>query len=172
MSRQRLRKRMQRTRETILDEQEQDEIVAALVRQNHSSSKTYRFIGAILCLVPTVLTAHLMTRHSLLFSLLSISSLVMTAFTLYFLPADEFDGLEGPLARFLLPLNGLLASVITCLVWIKADKHDDGFYSTDTSIHIIPLVMYILAVTIQYSARATSRAIQALERKRYALKGV
>lgn len=168
MLKKRPRKRM---RETILDEQEQEEIVAALAYQNQTSSKSFRLVITALCLVPIIVAAHLMNRHNLFISLLTISSLAMTAFTLYCLPADTAEHIDGPLARFLPFLNGVLAFLITCIAWVNVTGERSERYSVFTSIHILPLVMCTLATFIRHSIATTSRSIRDLEKKKYTLKG-
>lgn len=155
--------------EPILDEEEQEQVIEALHGENRSSSKAFRRTISGLALFSSLVVAALVDRRSIMVSLLSITSLVMTAFTLHYLPDESLHDIDGPLARFLPLLNGVLASTVIIIDLIKASTSKSA--PKRISVQCLPLVHFFLATFVRWSARLTTRSIEELEKKRYKLKG-
>lgn len=165
-----MRSRKESPIEHILDDEEQDQIVKTLSLQNQQHGHSFSNIIAALCLVPTVAIAALTTTRNIAISFLSISSLAITAFTLKFLPSDSGDELNGPLAQYLPMLNGVLAITITCIQYLRSSP---GFTAVEllTSLHTLPLFMYLISTLLRISIATTTRQIAILEDSKYKLKG-
>lgn len=154
-----------------LDEQEQEELIQDLRVENQAANKSFRFFVSVLCLVPTPIFAVLITRNTLLPYILAISSLVMTSFTLFYLPDECLDNLDGPLARFLPLLNGLLALVVWLMASIRSGRKSSYVLGHLCDISMIPLIMLSLSMVIRWTAARTEASIRILELKKYKLKG-
>lgn len=154
----------------ILDEQEQEEVIGTLERENRAADKSFRLVVSGLCMVPTVAFAALVNSKNLLCHLLALSSLVMTAFTLLYLPDEALDALDGPLATYMPTLNAALAGVVVVLGHVRL-QGSPGFLASASQLTILPLIMVTLSAIIRWSSASTARSIRSLEKKRYRLKG-
>ncbi|KAI9731678.1 MAG: hypothetical protein M1834_004467 [Cirrosporium novae-zelandiae] len=165
-----------------LDEEEQEAIIENLRLEDEGRNKLYTTIFAALPLIltTTFLPALFGSSPSLikLISLLGITSLGATAYTLIFIPIPKPDPKgkrplyravqeEGPLQKYLELLNGALCALLSIAAWRIKDKQGahEGFWM----ICLVPAVMFVL-ITIARRVMHTVN-IDELERLRYEYKG-
>jgi hypothetical protein len=157
--------------DSIPDEEEQEEIIEELRYDNQMATKSFKFVIALLSVCTTIPMAFLIQRRNILQHILGITSLLMTAFMLQYLPEEAPTALHGPLARYSSPLNGLLVILVLLLAYSKAES-GRPVIEVAQSLSIIPLIMHFIATMIRRSAAQTASELEALERQKYTLKGV
>ncbi|KAG8631696.1 hypothetical protein KVT40_000836 [Elsinoe batatas] len=167
-----------------LDNDQQEAIITSLRTQNENSIKLYRTIFTAL---PVLIAAFFLPslvvpgkRRGGLTALLSISNLLCSAYTIYFLPAHKGEvptgvggrrqrallaEMETPVALYLPILNGVLAGVLALfgvVLWRKGDVVG-GLWG------VVPAAVY--AVVMMARRELVPLDIEGLERMRYEYKG-
>lgn len=165
------RRHHRNTKAPILDEQEQDEIINTLRADNLAARDSFRVATSILCVLVTLVFAYLTKINRLLITTLSISSLVMTIFTLQYLPNDSSESLDSPLARFLPFLNAVVAVLVPVMALMRPNL-GTTLSQVLTSVEILPILMFTISSMLRMYASQNERSIIALEKQKYVLRGV
>ncbi|TKX18534.1 hypothetical protein C1H76_9323 [Elsinoe australis] len=172
-----------RNPEDELDDEQQEAIISSLREKDESSIKLWTTLFTALPLVAALffLPSLFTTRsRDALISILSITCLSSTAYTMYFIPtrtpelSTSLSGrrqramlvdMESPVAKYLPRMNGGLASVLGLLgvlLWSRGD-------TIGAIWAVVPGAIY--AVVMVARNDLVPMDIEALERMRYEYKG-
>ncbi|PNS14127.1 hypothetical protein CAC42_6640 [Sphaceloma murrayae] len=175
-----------RNPEDELDDKQQEAIIEELRKKDEASTKLYRTLFTALPLLASIFflpSIFVFKRRDALLSILSISSLGSTAYTLNFIPSERPDpptgltGLTGrrqrvlvaslnsPVSKYLPWMNGGLAGVLALfgvLLWTRGDLVGAIWAALPAAIYIVVMVARNDLVPLD---------IEGLERMRYEYKG-
>ncbi|ORY81610.1 hypothetical protein BCR37DRAFT_48806 [Protomyces lactucae-debilis] len=154
----RLRGKVARSEETYLDEEQQVEILCDLERQ--ADSKGFRYITLALIFIISLLLAFLATSATIALTMLSLSSLALTAFKV-----SRPNECNGPLSRWSTLLNALLNVAI-----VLSKLRGSAYVWMD--VHVMPTFIVFLAGVLQHGSEQAKASLEDLQRQRYKLKGV
>ncbi|KAF2672802.1 hypothetical protein BT63DRAFT_475403 [Microthyrium microscopicum] len=161
-----------------LDEQEQAELITSLRTHDARSSAIYRALFALVPVLAGLLVLSSARSIGLAMTLGSLSSLAATVYTLYYLPLppiDEGKGKakaksekDGPLETWLMPLNAMLACVLT-ISGVAGMQNGLSGWEDGEGMLILPFVVFIIVMV----GRATLAPIDVdgLEKLKYNYKG-
>ncbi|KAJ6264310.1 hypothetical protein Dda_0455 [Drechslerella dactyloides] len=148
-----------------LDEQEQEQLIQDLKRENDRKNAFFILAFTCLCVVPAILlTIRLLTGTGSGVDVLAISSLAMTAFTVRSVPLDPAaQEYLSPLEKWVPLLNPVLIVVITVGA-LFTNRHVDNDYFL-----YLPLIVW----GIVNLGRSTMASVDLghLEKLRYKYKG-
>ncbi|KAK6339074.1 hypothetical protein TWF696_009863 [Orbilia brochopaga] len=148
-----------------LDEQEQEQLIQDLKRENDRKNAFFILAFTCLCIVPAVVhTIRLLTGTGSGVDVLAISSLAMTAFTVRSVPLDPAaQEYLSPLEKWVPILNPVLIVAIT-IGALFTDRHLENDYFL-----YLPLLVWV-TVNFGRSAMATVD-LGHLEKLKYKYKG-
>ncbi|KAI4228156.1 MAG: hypothetical protein L6R36_001870 [Xanthoria steineri] len=161
-----------------LDEEEQEKLIAQLKVQNEARNTKFKWIFLTLPLIsaiaflPSLLSAS--SIRARLISLLSISSMLCTAYNLFSLPnAKPTRKLmythepPGPLLQYGPYLNGGSSLLIGLSAFMIDDRKmgHDGF----RLLCLLPIVVFTITTSAGYTMRSVD--IESLEKLKYPYKG-
>jgi hypothetical protein len=114
-----------------IDEQEQEELIDQLREQDTSTTIFYRALFLALPALAALPFLYTLVTNPSVQTLLALSSLGATGWVLYGVPVGATEREQqmdrGPLARWLAPLNGLLAGALAIGGLVAARKNEsDG----------------------------------------------
>ncbi|KAF2759451.1 hypothetical protein EJ05DRAFT_298615 [Pseudovirgaria hyperparasitica] len=178
---------LQDTSHHDLDEEEQEQLITSLQSQDDSSTTFYTTAFVAIPLFSAL--AHLPSLYrpssasSFLSAILAISSLLASAYILYFLPlvpAEKRRALagglrlgkwaeddDGPINRHIVALNGALSTVLGLRAFVEGRR--TGWAEGEGLLGVLPLVIYLLIVLVRWHLKPID--IEGLEKMRYGYKG-
>lgn len=180
-----------------LDEEEQETLIARLRARETSSNETYTLIFSAIPLVIALLFVYYLfstfqTRLTALLCLLSITSLVCSAFTMRFVPvnvngtldsslagqkarlrasasASSFAAADGPLVMILPYLNGAIAALLCLAAWRLRTRESSP--EGQWLFLLLPAVVFGMVTVARRSMADVDRGIGELSKLRYDYKG-
>jgi hypothetical protein len=113
---------------TGIDEQEQEQLIDQLREQDTSTTLFYRSLFLVLPALTALPFMYTLVTSPSLQTLLALSSLGATGWVLQRVPVGSGDRQQemnkGPLATWLIPLNGLLATVLATSGLVSARNNE------------------------------------------------
>ncbi|KAF2155630.1 hypothetical protein K461DRAFT_78533 [Myriangium duriaei CBS 260.36] len=160
--------------EDELDDAAQSALIADLAAQDARSAAIYRIAFTALPAVAALLfLPSLLARGSRLTSLLAVSSLLASAWTVWRVPLPPREDRKGkrvavepgPVERYLPSLNGGLAGVLGLYGFVAWGRGE----TLSAVWGLMPLVIYAVVMVARYELRPVD--IKGLERLRYEYRG-
>ncbi|KAF8418513.1 hypothetical protein EV426DRAFT_577468 [Tirmania nivea] len=122
-----------------MDEEEQEALLRRLRQSDTSTNEFYSTLFSLLFVLPAIYSLLILLRKPTLISVLALSSLGITAYTVKFVPVSgartsggaegegkiSIGGGGGPIERFLPVLNGVLAVVVGLGAYLQRPKGDE-----------------------------------------------
>jgi len=142
-----------------LDEQEQEGLIEALAERNETANARFKRFFAILVVAFAPLYVSSYSNAGLLASLLAVSSLFATAYTIYQLP--YLSVAFTPTERYLPAMNVLLACVTGLVGYMRSDRN--------SLIWFVPLGACLVGEGARWSMDTVD--IDSLSKLKYKYKG-
>ena len=166
---------------------EQENLITSLAARNTSQNANYRLVFTLLPIIAIMPFPYLMftsPRRLGLLSIMAISSLISTAYTMYSVPvsgmsnsvgrsAMSLSGSEdGPIEKYLPLLNVVLAGLLglSGLVMVKRER-DSGIVEGTWMFMLLPAVLLGIVTVARRSMEEVQTGIGELRRLRYGYKG-
>lgn len=162
--------------EEELDDEHQERLIDTLRTTSAASDAFYRQLFLVLPLVAALFSLYTFLTERRLTALLSLSSLICTAYTLHYMPLSPQDkkgktamykvnAAKGPLEQYLPLLNAGMVGLLT----IAALVHWRRGLGVVAMREALAGIVWVVAMYVRWEARGVD--LEELEGRRYGLKG-